>query len=260
MKNKKLYQYCLNLCSFILRKEDFNLFAANSRKKKETGLSSFFELNNGVQFGIVQDDKNKNTFLVIRASDEKIDWWHNFLFLIWGGVHLGFKKGAKSIFNLIESGKIDLYENVIITGHSKGAAEAIVLRWLMRKMDKKIKVITFGGPKAFSWFTSFRYDRFFKDNTIRFVNHGDIVPLVPMEWVGFRDVGHEYYFEFPKGLQIDPPRSEKKLGAAMYYLDSLNRFFIPNVDEKLKDPVGIASVAHSLETYRDKLDKIEAEK
>jgi predicted lipase len=96
---------------------------------------------------------------------------------------------------------------LVLTGHSLGAAVAVlVARWL-RSQGKLVEVATFGSPKIGNWDFANSIDF----PVTRVVNHCDIVPHLPPLF-DYHHVGEPLWFDsdkkpvilswFPFGLSL----------------------------------------------------------
>lgn len=144
-------------------------------------------------FGLVVQNKD-SVVVAIRGTETLKEWIEDFYanlvpFVVpnQGVVHEGFQEVyshiRKSILNLI-SGVVD--KQLYIVGHSLGAALAMFAALeIVISTGQVAEVYTFGGPRTFAWAGKF-------DSLIihcnRVVNHGDIVPQVPLPPL-FRHVG-----------------------------------------------------------------------
>ncbi len=145
--------------------------------------------------------------LVFRGSKGRADWEINFntlqtksLFGVPGGIHRGFTNALNSVWGKIvrplalradASGK-----PLILSGHSLGGALAtLAAARIAHKIrpDLVAAVHTFGQPLVGNaTFASF-VDGHFHDRFFRYVNHRDIVPMIPPKPF-YRHVGRLLYF------------------------------------------------------------------
>ena len=94
-------------------------------------------------------------------------------------VHRGFNAAANSVYNdIIKNKRLEKNYNTTVSGHSLGAATALLLylNLLVDSVKMDGMLYTFGQPKALA------YDGVLKYRCIpcmRFVNEDDMVPLVP---------------------------------------------------------------------------------
>ncbi len=150
--------------------------------------------------------------IACRGSDEQVeDWWHNFNFNQNGDydgyVHRGFYESANSIWTPLVRYLNATWERddvVWITGHSLGGAMATLLaRWLHHEKWKIAGVYTFGQPRAGDDDYAAAYP--LEDVHYRFVNSRDIVPQLPLPWMGpqvsYKHVGTSYKFDEAGVLQ-----------------------------------------------------------
>lgn len=114
--------------------------------------------------------------------------------------HSGFLKGVRKIWPYIQ----DLYRSnneIVFTGHSKGAAEATIAAALALKAGYKVPALyTFGSPRcAFSDLSAV----FAEKGTLilRFVHGDDCVPSHPWPVWGYKHLGDEIFL-YGKGEPI----------------------------------------------------------
>jgi len=102
-----------------------------------------------------------------------------------GWCHSGFKSGAVKIANTIDD-YIDKNRPVVLTGHSLGAAMALLLSILLKhKGYDVVEYVGFACPRAFVY----NKQKHNKDKSVRFPitiyrYENDLVPLVPI-WFPF---------------------------------------------------------------------------
>jgi predicted lipase len=139
-----------------------------------------------------------------------------------GRVHRGFWESTTSIIDQVReletpSGSVPL----VITGHSKGAAEALICAWLLARMGRAVQSVhTFGGPRIADpiWKRSYQSQTAnyhismekctcptLSDVTYRWVHEEDIVPRMPPWISGRRHVAHECFMSSFGGVELDPP-------------------------------------------------------
>lgn len=123
--------------------------------------------------------------------------------------HLGFLKVALSIVKelrpLSASGFFNSGTEIILTGHSQGAAVATLLAFyisthraeLSLPPDCKISCITFASPRVFSPKTA-NYYMSLVPNTYNIANSSDLVPRTPLGTMGYKHVGTK--INIPLGL------------------------------------------------------------
>lgn len=145
-----------------------------------------------IQCCIISLDINKTLNIVFRGTDSITDCLYDSLFcktylelnndnII--GVHTGFYTQFEYIYHkiihIIEK-YINLDYNIYITGHSLAHSLGVLLSYFIADLTKKkIKIITFGGPKIGNneWKTNYES----KKNLIlyRIINESDIVTSIP---------------------------------------------------------------------------------
>lgn len=146
--------------------------------------------------------KGDTLTVAFRGSDSKKDWSFNLDFfkkvIPYGNrdseirVHSGFISAYKSrnVRGIIRSFVSDSIKKIRLTGHSYGAALAILCAVDLQYTfsDRDYEVVVFGCPRVGnSAFRNSYNKRIFK--TLRVENTGDIITKVPFALMGFRHVG-----------------------------------------------------------------------
>jgi len=142
------------------------------------------------QAAITVSRNRKRICVTFRGTDSIKDWLFDILFskikLPDGSrVHKGFYRQLENEISKLDScilallNKYSDYE-IIVTGHSLGAALATIYGYLLsNKIDKNITVISFASPKV----GNKKFTKFFSSKTnlkhYRFTNDNDIVPMLP---------------------------------------------------------------------------------
>jgi triacylglycerol lipase len=129
-------------------------------------------------------------------------------------VHRGFWLSMDSLFDqVLRLDQRSCPRPVVVTGHSKGAAEALLCAYLLAKLGRPVAgVVTFGGPRVgnAAWRRAYNAqaanNAFAKlgDITWRFVNQEDLVPRVPTWLSGYRHVGREVFLPSIGGICLRP--------------------------------------------------------
>lgn len=167
--------------------------------------------------------KNGNNILIIfRGTDSAVNWSNNFLFckktIPYGNsdskirVHNGFLKGYKSIRHKLYTRIPYDTCRIKITGHSLGAALAVLcavdLQYNFKNAD--IETFLFGCPRIGNKdFVRSYNKRVFK--TLRVTNGNDIVTKLPPAVFGYRHVGiniHTGKLSLPLCASFDEHRPE----------------------------------------------------
>lgn len=130
-----------------------------------------------------------------------------------GRVHHGFWEAAGSVIDQVLT--LDGGETpVVITGHSLGAALAVLTAWRMARLGLPLAaVITFGGPRVgdSAWSRNYQSQMVnsqletLREITWRIVNEEDIVARVPGWLMGYRHVGRELFCPAIGRARVDPP-------------------------------------------------------
>ena len=97
-------------------------------------------------------ENGSGLFIAIEGSDSLQNWYDNASFAFKrGNVHRGFSRYARFIETTYDLKKrISSFENVVITGHSLGAAAAVLVAYNMRELLREknsVDVVIFGAPK-----------------------------------------------------------------------------------------------------------------
>jgi pimeloyl-ACP methyl ester carboxylesterase len=160
-------------------------------------------------------------FVVFRGTQNKRQWLGNFNGRkegwFGGKVHRGFLTGfcsiRKDVLKIAKAwrGKRPL----VIVGHSRGAAEAILFANIARIMLYRVSEIhLFGCPRTLSRRFAAKFDKLFP-NTFNWIANNDAVHRVPFKWMGFRHVGSRMYFDSKGRLRVDPDWKIKVRGQIM---------------------------------------------
>lgn len=146
-------------------------------------------------------DENLNSLVVaVRGSDDRKDWLSNFMVRSvktkFGRCHRGFYGSANDLCSNMIDDLVEIesfnYQNIIVTGHSRGGAIAYVLANLLA--DKGINVcecVTFGAPRAFKRSHKPAFDGL----NLRVVNQFDIVPSSVPALFGYHHKGKKIAFD-----------------------------------------------------------------
>lgn len=148
--------------------------------------------------------KGNIMYIAFRGTDSKINRINNLCFckktIPYGNndskirIHCGFLKGYASVRNKIHKLIGKHICEVLITGHSLGAALAVLCAVDIQYNfpDKDIEVYAFGCPRIGNEaFVKSYNKRVFK--TLRFNNGNDIVTKIPPAIFGYRHVGTEIH-------------------------------------------------------------------
>lgn len=160
--------------------------------------------------------------------DARLERWSNGKF-----IHAGFKASAETVWPLlwlIVDELLKLGLSLHLTGHSKGAAEAVVTAACIRSLGGKVDTLeTFGCPRVGNAaFATWLDSKLFPGSYRRWVHNNDIVTRAPFggklikflaRWVpflhllpvGYRHGGKLHYIAAEGHIEIDPP-----MGALAY--------------------------------------------
>jgi len=177
-----------------------NDFTSDQISKKVPCLS-FEESNDFMKIWI----DNGNLIIAFRGSDDIKDWIGNFCF---GSLnqHEDFREAyEKFACELISFVSPNLDKNIIITGHSRGAAIATFCAEHLSNFAS-VSCITFASPRVGD--KSFReyYNKLSIDHTNVFIEC-DIVPTLYTQYaLGFRHVGKTLKLKKPFYWKLPPMR------------------------------------------------------
>ena len=111
-----------------------------------------------------------------------------------GRVHAGFHGEVDHLWPLVEESIRDNRLPTYFTGHSLGAAMAMVLAGRCKKSNiysNPRALFTFGSPRV----GNNRYIHYVDLTHYRWVNNNDIVTRIPPRWLGYRHSGYELYID-----------------------------------------------------------------
>lgn len=123
-----------------------------------------------------------------------------------GRVHTGFWQSTNSVMaEVLALPAVRAAIPVVITGHSKGAAEALICARLLRAAGKPVEaVLTFGGPRVGDAAWRAGYNGLLGEVTQRWVHEEDIVARLAAWCTGYRHIRHEYFCSSFGGVERDP--------------------------------------------------------
>ena len=148
-----------------------------------------------IAFRGTEPDQANDIFADIKA-------WHSDSEVA-GDVHSGFKGELDKVFpdlkKWIGTRAINRQMDIIITGHSLGAAIATIAACRLHAMGYKVSLYTFGSPRV----GDEQFASTFKDiPTYRFVNNNDVVCKVP-PFGFFHHVDDLYYMDYDGKIFTD---------------------------------------------------------
>lgn len=124
-----------------------------------------------------------------------------------GLLHQGFLDSVQNVFYRVCKIVDKKAAPVIVTGHSKGGAEALICAWLLARSGRTVQaVVTFGGPRVGDAQWKAHYNSTALGAvTQRWVHEEDIVTRLPAWCMGYRHVGQECFMSSFGGVEINPP-------------------------------------------------------
>jgi len=135
---------------------------------------------------LIYKDVDHNTLgIFVEGSDTVRDWLYNMVcFAGKGGIHYGFYKNAKRLirrYDIVKKLEQTSAENVVLSGHSLGAASALVIAYLLRKQlsSKQVTIVLFGSPMPGGKKFRKYWERSSNTTIYNFRNGNDIVCELP---------------------------------------------------------------------------------
>ena len=152
---------------------------------------TFFGKKTGTQ-GAIISAPDKFDVLVFRGTEEGADWLTNLKFEKdrWDGngkVHVGFRDALDDVWTDVKRELQNVRGPLFITGHSLGAALAILAGARLGRDGVKRAVYAYGSPRV----GDADFVKGYPENVAvhRVINDDDAVPTVPPMLVGYRHVG-----------------------------------------------------------------------
>lgn len=145
-----------------------------------------YELDEDALFHEAENGGRSCLFIAIEGSDSLQNWYDNASFAFKrGNVHRGFSRYARFIENTYDLKKrISNFENVVITGHSLGAAAAVLVAFNMRELLREkdsVDVVIFGSPKIGGRdFVARFHEQCDFINLQSFATDFDVIPRLPI--------------------------------------------------------------------------------
>jgi len=85
---------------------------------------------------------------------------------------------------------------ITFTGHSLGGAIATIAAMDYYVSTRTVsRVITFGCPRVGNYYFAHYFEKVFGTNSLRFVNHFDFIPHLPLEDMGYYHTSVEHWFQ-----------------------------------------------------------------
>jgi triacylglycerol lipase len=168
----------------------------------------FLEKGNTQAYLIANDQRVVLVFRGTEPTSPK-DWLTNtklpLVEALGGKVHEGFWQDWRDLEDLVVEQVTrlrDRNQELWITGHSLGGALSVLAALTLVTQDQRVNgVYTFGAPRVGDTDFSNSYNSYLQAQTLRLVNHRDMVPRVPpLQW-GYQHVGQMIYFNQQGQLQ-----------------------------------------------------------
>ena len=131
---------------------------------------------------------------------------------------------------------------IIVTGHSKGAAEALLAALELERQGFLVRqVITFAGPRVGNAAWANLYNSTLFEETFRVVNQNDIVPRLPAAFKAYRHAGQEIFLPSWGGWELNPSLGSKiasdALGFWRAYRNKIDVLFSEHVIAAYEDRI-----------------------
>jgi len=144
-----------------------------------------------------------------------------------GLVHNGFHQAVDRVWGDLNDciGEFqDHAQSLWITGHSLGAALAILATARWRECDKPVSgLYNFGAPRVGDRVFERTFNQDFGQRAFRYVNNADLVTRVPLRTMGFSHVGRFMCFDKKGALLVDPGWWDAFLNRMQGRIDDLGK-------------------------------------
>jgi triacylglycerol lipase len=144
----------------------------------------------------------------VKLKDWMTDLDTQFVEAPFGRAHSGFSVALAHVWEELSaclSAFQDRGQSLWVTGHSLGAALAILAAARWREADKPVHgLYTFGAPRVGDRAFERTFDQDFGRRHFRFVNNTDLVTRVPLRAMGFSHAGTTLCFDNKGRLSADP--------------------------------------------------------
>lgn len=144
--------------------------------------------------------------LVFEGTDSSSNWLRNIdIFSTQKGVHRGFWKYAMWCINEYDLLNVfRAHEELILTGHSLGAAAAVIVRYILRHQKTRVRLILFGCPKVGTEKFRSKFHKVINLAAISFIKEEDVVGCVPCGCPagGYVQIINVSYIPFAKNTKL----------------------------------------------------------
>jgi hypothetical protein len=128
--------------------------------------------------------KDRTLFIVVTGTNQIRDWFTNIFAVPGGYIHSGYSAIATALIKpVLDEYAINVVDEIIILGHSKGGGIAAILAGYLTHLP--VKVVTYGAPRIASEDYASAYPH---DIYTRVVHIHDVVTRVPSS-IGYRHCG-----------------------------------------------------------------------
>jgi triacylglycerol lipase len=125
-----------------------------------------------------------------------------------GLIHTGFHMAVDHVWSDLNACIREFQthgQSLWLTGHSLGAALAILATARWREIDKPVNgLYNFGAPRVGDRVFERTFNQDFGNRTFRYVNNADLVTRVPLRAMGFSHVGRFLCFDEKGKVSADP--------------------------------------------------------
>lgn len=144
----------------------------------------------------------------VKLKDWMTDLDTQFVEAPFGRAHSGFNLALSHVWDELNACVAEFQaqgQSLWITGHSLGAALAVLAAARWREADKPVHgLYTFGAPRVGDRVFERTFNQDFGARHFRFVNNSDLVTRVPLRAMGFSHAGATLCFDNKGRLSADP--------------------------------------------------------
>lgn len=148
--------------------------------QQECGIACKLQYTRPEDVSVIPHSKG-TPMIVFEGSDSWSNWLCNLNILTTSiGAHKGFWNYANwCVRNYQLLQVFREHEEVILTGHSLGAAAAIMVRYIMRHQPTRVHLVLFGCPKVGTNVFRNKFSKLSNESSVSFCNPDDPVPCLP---------------------------------------------------------------------------------
>ena len=171
--------------------------------------------------------EDDHTYVVVEGSDSVANWRDNLDVRRIDGMHRGFARYARRCvdrYRLIDV--LEQNERIVITGHSQGAAAALLIAHMLRAHTRNVvEVVLFGCPNiGDDAFSASLLEETGDPSVFLYRNGRDIVCALPFGFLGFSNALCAHTIELkPKSVGFFGPVRSHMINQ---YVDSLESVYV----------------------------------